>query len=243
MGTAVMGCLSSAPPQLSAPRRCAIADDVTADPVLRHAMAWGTELGAAPVPPAAGAVLRLLATAASATHVVEVGTGTGASGLWQAYAAAGHAPARTRMITGNAHDVLPRLADGGYDLVFLDGATEDHPAGVRAAARILRPGGVLVVNRAIPGDNAASDEVDGVIVRELVHGLRDDHRWTAVLLEAGDGLLCANPYRPGLNRGSTTAAGYARPIRWRPWPAPARTRPTMTVRTCRCAPTGRAGHR
>src|SRR4029450_6180624 len=82
MGTAVMGCLSSAPPQLSAPRRCAIADDVTADPVLRHAMAWGTELGAAPVPPAAGAVLRLLATAASATHVVEVGTGTGASGLW-----------------------------------------------------------------------------------------------------------------------------------------------------------------
>ncbi|MGE5829841.1 MAG: O-methyltransferase [Micromonosporaceae bacterium] len=199
-------------------------------------MAWGTELGAVPVRPAAGAVLRLLATAASATHVVEVGTGTGASGLWllagmrpdgtlttidvepevqrlarQAYAAAGYAPARTRIITGNARDVLPRLADGGYDLVFLDGAAEDHPAGAHAAARILRPGGVLVVNRAIPGDNPAGDEVDAVIVRELVHGLRDDPRWLAVLLEAGDGLLCATRTGPDSVAGQPPQQGTHAP--------------------------------
>jgi predicted O-methyltransferase YrrM len=186
-------------------------------------MAWGNELGAAPVRPAAGAVLRLLATAASAKNVVEVGTGTGASGLWllagmradgvlttidvepevqrlarQAFAAAGHAPARTRIITGNARDVLPRLADGAYDLVFLDGAVEDHPAGVQAAARILRPGGLLVLNRALVGaaladgstDSAAHDP-DAVILRELVHRLRDEPGWAALLLEAGEGLLCA----------------------------------------------------
>jgi predicted O-methyltransferase YrrM len=197
---------------------------VIADPVLRHAMAWGNELGAAPVPPAVGAVLRLLATAASARQVVEVGTGTGASGLWllagmhpdgvlttidiepevqrlarQAFAAAGHAPGRTRIITGDARGVLPRLADGGYDLVFLDGPVEDHPAGVLVAARILRPGGLLVLNRALAGagraedraDDDAPDDPDAMIMRELRHRLRTEPHWSAVLLETGDGLLCA----------------------------------------------------
>lgn len=199
---------------------------VTADPVLRHAMAWGIELGVAPVRPAAGAVLRLLATAASARNVVEVGTGTGASGLWllagmrpdgvlttidvepevqrlarQAFAAAGHAPGRTRIITGNARGVLPRLVDGGYDLVFLDGLVEDYPAGVQVAARILRPGGLLVLNRALSGAGRADidtatgettgDERESMIVRELVHRLRHEPHWSAVLLETGDGLLCA----------------------------------------------------
>src|SRR5262245_585950 len=134
---------------------------VATDPVLRHAMAWGKELGAAPVRPAAGAVLRLLATATSARTAVGDGTGTGASGPWllggmhpagvlttidvepevqglarQAFAAAGHAPGRTRIITADAREVLPRLADRGYDLVFLDGPAEDHPTSVEAAARI-----------------------------------------------------------------------------------------------------------
>ena len=77
--------------------------------------------------------------------MVEIGTGTGVSGLWllrgmrpdgvlttidveaehqrvarRVFAAAGLAPSRTRIITGRALDVLPRLADGVYDLVFVD---------------------------------------------------------------------------------------------------------------------------
>jgi predicted O-methyltransferase YrrM len=189
---------------------------VAADPVLRHAMAWGNELGVAPVRPAAGGVLRLLATAARARTVVEVGTGTGASGLWllagmhpdgvlttidiepevqglarQAFATAGHAPRRTRIITGDAREVLPRLADRAYDLVFLDGPAEDYPAGVRVAARILRLGGLLVVNRALIDADRGADGTDAQIVRELAHRLRTEPHWSAVLLETGDGLLCA----------------------------------------------------
>ena len=32
---------------------------------------------------------------------------------------AGYQPSRTRIITGRALDVLPRLADGVYDLLFV----------------------------------------------------------------------------------------------------------------------------
>lgn len=193
---------------------------VPVDPVLLHAMAWGTELGAEPVRPGAGAVLRVLAAALSAKSAVEVGTGTGASGLWmlsgmradgllttidiepevqrlakQAYAAAGHAPGRTRVIGSDAREVLPRLADGAYDLVFLDAIVEDHPAFVGVAHRILRRGGLVVVNRALGVDGRVADpsaqDEDTRTLRELAEVMREDPGWTPCLIGAGDGLLCA----------------------------------------------------
>src|SRR5262245_10942995 len=112
---------------LSAPVREFTESFTPVDPVLTQAMAWGHELGARPVAGAVGAALRLLAAATAARAIVEVGTGTGASGLWllggarpdatlttidiepevqriarQAYAAAGHAPGRARIIAGDA---------------------------------------------------------------------------------------------------------------------------------------------
>jgi predicted O-methyltransferase YrrM len=100
---------------------------------------------------------------------VEVGTGLGVSGLWllaglredavlttidrdpdhqamarQSFAAAGVGPNRTRLITGSARTVLPRLADAAYDLVFVDAPVE---GAVPEAHRLLRPGGLLVVHR------------------------------------------------------------------------------------------------
>jgi predicted O-methyltransferase YrrM len=183
-------------------------------------MAWGTELGVEPVRPGAGAVLRVLAAALSAKSAVEVGTGTGASGLWilpgmradgmlttidiepevqrlakQAYAAAGHGPGRTRVIGSDARDVLPRLADAAYDLVFLDATVEDHPAYVAVAHRILRPGGLVVVNRALGVDGRVADpsaqDEETRTLRELAELLRDHPGWTPCLIGAGDGLLCA----------------------------------------------------
>ncbi len=104
--------------------------------------------------------------------MVEIGTGLGVSGLWllqglppnavlttidaesdhhamarQSFAAAGHGPPRTRLITGPASQILPRLADGAYDLVFVDVDSADHPMCTVAAHRILRAGGQLVVHR------------------------------------------------------------------------------------------------
>jgi predicted O-methyltransferase YrrM len=171
------------------------------------------------VSPSAGAALRLLAAAGAAKAVVEVGTGTGVSGIWllrgmrrdgvlttidfeaehqrvarRMFAEAGFAPSRSRVISGRALDVLPRLADGGYDLVFVDHDVNEYAAGVAAALRLLRPGGVLALGAALAGGRVAEPTVrdpDTVVLREVVTALRDADEWVPALLPTGDGLLCA----------------------------------------------------
>jgi predicted O-methyltransferase YrrM len=164
-------------------------------------------------------VLRLLAAAGAAKAVVEIGTGTGVSGLWllagmradgilttidvesehqrmarMIFAEAGYQASRTRIIAGRALDVLPRLADGVYDLVFVDGDPDEYAACVAAAARLLRTGGVLAVNAALAGgrvaDPAARDP-QTVPLRELLRSVREAEEWLPALLPVGDGLLAA----------------------------------------------------
>ncbi|HEX5741402.1 MAG TPA: O-methyltransferase, partial [Pilimelia sp.] len=154
-----------------------------------------------------------------ARAVVEIGTGTGASGLWlldgmrpdgvlttidvesehqrlarRLFAEAGFAPSRTRMITGRAGDVLPRLADGAYDMVFLDAEPTETMAGVSAAERLLRPGGVLAVHGVLAGgrvDDPAARDPDTVALRELLRAVREADAWVPALLPVGAGLLTA----------------------------------------------------
>ena len=101
---------------------------------------------------------------ARARSVVEIGTGTGVSGLWllrgmrpdgvlttidiePEHQAHGPAVLRRGRLRARPHpadrrrraDVLPRLADDAYDLVFVDGDVTDYPicvgGGPPAAAR------------------------------------------------------------------------------------------------------------
>ncbi|MEV1287136.1 O-methyltransferase [Micromonospora sp. NPDC049679] len=192
---------------------------VAEDVVLQTARGLAHEFGLHAVTAGAGATLRLLAAAGSARAVVEIGTGTGVSGLWllrgmrddgvlttidvenehqriarRIFMEAGFAPSRTRIINGRALDVLPRLADGVYDMVFVDADCAEYGACVDAALRLLRPGGVLAVSGALAGgrigDPAARD-VDTVTVRELVKTVRESEEWVPALLPTGDGLLVA----------------------------------------------------
>jgi len=192
---------------------------VPEDRTLQVARALAHEVGLVPVPPGAGAALRLLAAAGGARAVVEIGTGTGVSGLWllsgmrpegilttidveaehqrmarRIFAEAGYQPSRTRIIAGRALDVLPRLSDGAYDLVFVDGDREEYPLLVAAALRLLRPGGVLAVSGALAGgriaDPAARDPAT-VAFRELTRVMREAEEWVPALLPVGDGLLAA----------------------------------------------------
>jgi predicted O-methyltransferase YrrM len=177
------------------------------------------EVGLVPVSPAAGAALRLLAAAGAARAVVEVGTGTGVSGLWllrgmrpdgvlttidveaehqrvarRVFVAAGLPPARTRIITGRATDVLPRLADGVYDLVFAHHDRLEYAAVAAAAARLLRPGGMLALGGAWGSGRIADPtarDPETVALREVVKALRDDESWLPAFLPTADGLLCA----------------------------------------------------
>jgi predicted O-methyltransferase YrrM len=55
---------------------------VAEDEVLANARARAEEVGVVPIGPGGGAALRFLASVLDARAVVEVGTGTGVSGLW-----------------------------------------------------------------------------------------------------------------------------------------------------------------
>jgi predicted O-methyltransferase YrrM len=187
--------------------------------VLERARGRAEELGCTPVQPGVGAALRVLAAALAARTVVEVGTGTGVGALWllggmpedgvltsidietehqkaarEAFAEAGIAPNRTRLISGPALDVMPRLTDGAYDLVVLDADKKEYADYLDQALRLLRPGGVLAFDNALWHDRVADpaqrDETTTTI-RELGKAVRDDPRLISAMLPTGDGLLVA----------------------------------------------------
>lgn len=189
------------------------------DEVLARARAKGDELGCVPVQPGAGAALRLLAATAAARAVVEVGTGAGVGSVWllrgmrpdgvlttidvepehhraarETYAEAGIPSNRVRLISGRALDVLPRLTDGAYDMVFCDADKREYPDYLEQALRLLRPGGVVAFDNALwhgrVADPAQRDD-ETVAIRGLGTTVREDERLVSALLAAGDGLLVA----------------------------------------------------
>jgi len=192
---------------------------ISEDAIVSAARERAVDAGAGAVTPAVGALLGLLARLSGGKAVVEVGTGAGVSGLWllsgmrddgvlttidiepehqrlakQALSEAGIGPGRTRLIGGRAQDVLTRLADESYDLVFIDAAAADQSHFVVEGVRLLRPGGVIVVHHAAldgrAGDPAAQDP-EVTAVREAARLIAEDDRLTPVLVPLGDGILIA----------------------------------------------------
>ncbi|OKH96351.1 methyltransferase [Streptomyces uncialis] len=172
-----------------------------------------------PVSPSTGAALRMLAATAGAKAVAEIGTGTGVSGIHllhgmrpdgvlttvdpepdrqqlarQAFRLAGFATNRARFIPGRALDVLPRLADSGYDLVFCDGDRMECVDYLAESLRLLRPGG-LVCFEGVFADGRTVDSgpqpMEVLRLRELVRAVRENTELVPSLLPVGDGLLCA----------------------------------------------------
>jgi predicted O-methyltransferase YrrM len=177
------------------------------------------ELGCVPIGAAGGAALRVLAAATGARSAVEVGTGAGVSGLYllggmardgvlttidvegenqraakEAYTEAGIAPSRYRLINGSAAEVLPRLRDDAYDLVFIDADKSAYGAYYEQALRLLRPGGIMAFDNALWHDRVADPaqrDADTVVLRDLGRNIREDDRLLAAMLPVGDGLLVA----------------------------------------------------
>jgi predicted O-methyltransferase YrrM len=192
---------------------------VTEDDALHWARDRAFEARLRPVSPGTGAALSLLAASADAKAVAEIGTGTGVSGIHllqgmrpdgvlttvdseperqqlarHAFRAAGFAANRARFIPGRALDVLPRLADGGYDLVFCDGDRSECLEYLAESLRLLRPGG-LVCFEGVFADgrtvDSAAQPVEVLRLRELLRAVRESPLLLSSLLPVGDGLLCA----------------------------------------------------
>ena len=126
---------------------------VPEDDVLTRARERAQEVGVVAIGSGGGAALCFLASVIEARAVVEIGTGTGVSGLWllrgmrsdgilttvdietehqrlarETFNEAGIATQRARTIAGAALEVLPRLTDGHYDIVFVDGDKAEYTA-------------------------------------------------------------------------------------------------------------------
>ncbi len=175
------------------------------------------------LPPLTARTVQWLLERVGARRVLEVGTLAGYSALWIArvlpddpaegeglltleidpdraalarklldQAGVGH---RVRVQVGDAAQALPELGpDGSFDAVLLDADKEGLPKYLSEARRLLRPGGLLLVDNALwKGKVADPSETDAATeairrAHELVLG---DPGFDATLLPVGDGLLAA----------------------------------------------------
>ncbi|HZL73809.1 MAG TPA: O-methyltransferase [Propionibacteriaceae bacterium] len=177
------------------------------------------QLGVAPIGRGSASALTLLARVVQAKAVVEVGTGSGVSGLAlfagmqpdgvltsvdieaehqqaarAAFLAVGIPTQRFRLIAGPALSVLPRLSDGGYDMVFIDADKGEYAEYVEQGLRLLRHGGVLAVDNALWHDRTADGsniDSETEAIRNALNAVRDNEDLVPSLLPVGDGLLVA----------------------------------------------------
>ncbi len=189
------------------------------DDILAAARARAEEVGVTPIGCGGGAALRFLASVLDARAVVEIGTGTGVSGLWllrgmrsdgvlttvdieaehqrlakETFNDANIPANRARTIAGAGLDVLPRLTDGHYDLVFCDGDKREYGAYLAEALRLLRPGGVVAFDNALWHDRVADPaqrDEETVAIRDLGRTVAENEDLVPLLLPMGDGLLVA----------------------------------------------------
>ena len=189
---------------------------VTESEAIAKARAQSLELGIEPLSPAMGAQVAVLAAATAAVNIVEIGTGAGVSGLWllrsstrsvltsidsevehlgyarQAFADARIASNRVRLITGKAIDVLPRMNENSYDLVYVDGDPAQVIENVEHGLRLARAGGTVLVPHALwrgrVADPAQRDDVTSAF-RTLVQEIASSSAVVSALSPVGDGLL------------------------------------------------------
>ncbi len=189
------------------------------DEILRTSRERAQEVGVVPIGSGVGATLRFLAAVLDARAAVEIGTGTGVSGLWllrgmrpdgvlttvdveaehqrlakKTFNEAGIASNRVRTIPGSALEVLPRLTDGHYDIVFCDGDKREYAAYLKEALRLLRPGGVVCFDNALWHDRVADPaqrDDETTSIRDLGRAIAENDDLIPVLLPVGDGLLAA----------------------------------------------------
>jgi predicted O-methyltransferase YrrM len=167
------------------------------------------------IAPAAGRMLQILAKAAQAKRICEIGTCTGYSTIWLARGlvaggivdaleidpkfiklASEHAQKagvrkQIEFKEGAAAETLRTLDTGSYDMVFIDADKENYPTYFQEGVRLLRKGGILAADNMFWGgdvlDAAVKDEGTQAL-REYTRLVTSDDRLLTVLSPFGDGL-------------------------------------------------------
>ena len=187
------------------------------DAFLKQLKADAAAAGIPPIwiSPSQGSLMAILLRLARARVVVEVGTLAGYSAICMARAlppdghvhtielepkhaafarervARSDVPGRVTVHEGPGAEVLPRFAPGSADAVFLDADKSGYPTYLRESLRILRPGGLVMVDNAFAFgqlfDERPTDREVGA-VRAFNEIMAREERIRGVIVPIGDGL-------------------------------------------------------
>ena len=179
-----------------------------------------SEASAAGIPaiwisPGQASLMQILLRLARARRVIEVGTLAGYSAIAMARAlppdghvdtieledrhadfaeaqiARSDVAGRVAVHRGAGLDVLPRLRDGAYDAAFLDADKGNYPGYLQHSLRLLRPGGLIMVDNAFAFgqlfDERPTDR-EVAAVRAFNDLMARERRVQAVIVPVGDGL-------------------------------------------------------
>ena len=169
-----------------------------------------------------GQQIALLARAINARRAVEVGTFTGYSALWLAEALGGDGrlwccdvsrdwtsiaerywqeagvASRIELSIGPAIGTLDKLLSqglrAGLDLAFIDANKDDYDAYYERCLRLVRRGGVILIDNVLWGGSVADPEdvdLDTEAIRTLNAKIHRDQRVDVALSVVGDGMTCA----------------------------------------------------
>lgn len=170
------------------------------------------------IAPEQGAFMSLLVRLMEAKRVIEIGTFTGYSSTamalalppdgtmlccdvseeWteiaqRAWAAAGVAHL-VELRIAPAVDTLSTLAPDAFDLAFIDADKPSYDAYYEGCIRVVRPGGLILIDNVLQGGRVVDPAEDGESVRAiraLNEKIATDERVDHVLLPLADGLTVA----------------------------------------------------
>lgn len=191
---------------------------VREDIFMQQARNNAQELGTQDPSPAVGGLLRFVVESFKVRSIVEIGTGSGVSGLWlfagasadavltsidterehaasarTVFEESGISTQRFRLITGIIMEVVGKLADKNYDLVVIRPAADLMDL-IHEAYRLLRPGGILFVDQALSGGKVADPtqrDFESISRRDGIRAVKEDSRWSSSVLPLGSGVLLA----------------------------------------------------
>lgn len=179
----------------------------------------GEEIGVQDPSPAVGNFLKFVTQLISAKSVIEIGTSSGVGGLWvlqglssdgvlttidaerehskiarNIFEEADIAVTKYRIITGNLIDVVGKLADDSYELLITRDAMDLFEV-VQESHRLLKRGGLLVVDQALSGGKVADTtqrDPESISRRDAIKVIKEDARWNSSVIPIGAGILVAN---------------------------------------------------
>jgi predicted O-methyltransferase YrrM len=182
------------------------------------------EMASMQIGPDQGAFMALLVQLTGARRVLEIGTFTGYSSTvmalalppdgrmvccdvsreWtdvarEAWADAGVAD-RIDLRLAPATQTLGTLDDASFDLAFIDADKESYDAYYEGCLRVVRPGGLIMIDNTLWSGRVADplqDDAQVSAIRALNEQIAADERVDHVVLAIGDGLTLARIRAPG----------------------------------------------